>query len=153
MEKQAVLKRAELEHAEQAAVLFDQYRVFYGQSSDVAGARQFLLERLERRESVIFIAFDGSEEQNALGFVQLYPSFSSVSMTRLWILNDLFVVPEARGLGVGRQLMTNARDFAKSDGAKGLSLSTAHDNLTAQHLYESLGYVRDEHFLTYELYF
>jgi ribosomal protein S18 acetylase RimI-like enzyme len=74
-------------------------------------------------------------------------------MKRLWIVNDLFVVPEARSQGTGRQLMTTARDFARSTGAKGLSLTTAHDNLTAQGLYESLGYVRDEHFLTYELYF
>ncbi|OPA81277.1 GNAT family N-acetyltransferase [Paenibacillus selenitireducens] len=153
MEKQTVLKKAELEQVEQVAKLFDQYRVFYGQASDLAGARQFILERLENKESVIFIAFDGSEEQSAVGFVQLYPSFSSVSMKRVWILNDLFVVSEARGQGTGRQLMSAARDFAKSNGAKGLSLTTAHDNLTAQSLYESLGYIRDEHFLTYELYF
>jgi len=68
------------------AELFDLYRVFYQQQSNINGAKEFIKDRLSNEESVIFLAFD---ENNPVGFVQLYPSFSSVSMKRTWVLNDL----------------------------------------------------------------
>ncbi|HET7371701.1 MAG TPA: GNAT family N-acetyltransferase [Gammaproteobacteria bacterium] len=119
------------------APLFDGYRQFYKQVSDLTLARQFLADRLRSGESVVFVAF---ESDKPLGFVQLYPSFSSVSACRIWILNDLFVVPESRGRGVGRGLMERARRHASETGARQLVLETAADN-PAQKLYESLGYV------------
>src|SRR5689334_16265599 len=91
--------RAYPEHVEQIAPLFDGYRQFYGQVSDVAAGRQFVLERLNQAESVIFLALDGEE---GVGFTQLFPTFSSVSMRRLWILNDLFVAAAARRRGIAR---------------------------------------------------
>ena len=124
--------------------LFDAYRMFYQQTSDLNVARNFLSERLSKQESVIFFATN--EEMKGLGFVQLYPSFSSVSAKRLWILNDLFVAEPARRSGVARQLMQRARDFAISTDAKGLFLETAHDNFQGQSLYESLGYQRKSEF-------
>lgn len=140
--------RADLEQLDLLAPLFDGYRQFYGQRSDVAGSRQFLFERLTALESVIFLA-----EQNGRGwgFTQLYPSFSSVSMQRLWILNDLFVAPEARGQGVGEALLERARVFGVAAGAKELQLSTATTNTTAQRLYERFGYERDDDFYSYTL--
>ena len=87
----------------------------------------------------------------ALGFTQLYPSFSSVSTKRLWILNDLFVSDEARRFGVARALMEKARIFAIETDAKGLILETALDNEPAQALYESLGYTRDDEYYRYLL--
>ncbi len=140
--------RAELAHLNMLAELFDGYRQFYKQPSDLAGARQFLSERLSKNESVIFLALDGN---TGLGFTQLYPSFSSVSMKRLWILNDLFVAPEARKMGVGEALMERARQFAIETGAKGLMLETAVDNFTAQKLYERVGYERETDFYVYTL--
>lgn len=124
------------------APLFDAYRVFYRQTADLATARAFLLERLQRDESVIILARyrDG---RDTLGFTQLYPAFSSVSVRRIWILNDLFVAPEARQLGVARSLMEAARAFASATGALRLVLETAEDNLPAQELYEALGYARE----------
>jgi ribosomal protein S18 acetylase RimI-like enzyme len=119
------------------APLFDGYRQFYRQAPDLALARQFLSDRLEGGESVVFVAL---ESDKPLGFVQLYPSFSSVSACRTWILNDLFVVPGSRGRGVGRALMERARRHASETGARQLVLETAADN-PAQKLYESLGYV------------
>ena len=130
------------------APLFDGYRCFYGKDPDLTTAHAFIAERLMLRESVIFLALD--EAGNALGFTQLYPSFSSVSARRIWILNDLFVTSQARGRGVGKALLDAARQYAIQTGAKRLALSTAHDN-PAQKLYESQSYVRDTGFLHYEL--
>jgi GNAT superfamily N-acetyltransferase len=132
------------------APLFDAYRQFYERPSDLAMARAFLSQRLERDESVIFLVEDDDE---TLGFVQLYPLFSSTSPRpgRLWLLNDLFVTPAARGRGVGRRLMDRARQLAEDTGACGLELATAKTNHNAQALYESLGYRRDDDFFRYEL--
>lgn len=126
------------------APLFDAYRVFYQQDSDIALAQGFLTERLEKEQSIIFFALN--QDGIAQGFVQLYPSFSSVSAKRLWILNDLFVAESARRSGIARQLMNRARAFALATGAKGLFLETAHDNKNGQALYESLGYRKNSEF-------
>ncbi|WP_432723952.1 GNAT family N-acetyltransferase [Jeongeupia wiesaeckerbachi] len=128
--------------------LFDAYRQFYKQSSDLDGARAYLGERLALRESVLLLA-----EQNAqpVGFVQLFPLFSSVGMQRVWLLNDLFVCETARGNGVARALMAKSRAHAVATGAVSLRLSTAHTNAAAQALYESLDYQRDTAFQGYAL--
>ncbi len=128
--------------------LFDLYRVFYEQPSDNQAAKNFILERLEKNDSVIFVAVENGEY---IGFTQLYPSFSSVSMQRLWILNDLYVKQEARNRGVGKNLLAAAKQLALKTNAKGLSLQTAVDNFNAQALYESDGWVKDEKCFYYDL--
>lgn len=138
--------RAAAQDAERVAPLFDAYRQFYKQKSDLARARAFLSERLERDESVIFLALAGGK---AVGFVQLYPCFSSTSMKRMWILNDLFVTPEARRGGAAKALMERARQWALETKADGLWLETAVDNHPAQRLYESLGWKRDNDYFRY----
>lgn len=129
------------------ARLFDSYRVFYEQSSNIQAANSFLQQRIENNESVIFLAVDKLNQ--GLGFTQLYPTFSSVSMTRRWILNDLFVAKEARQVGVASALMQTAEEFAKENGASGLTLSTAKDNFQAQALYEKRDWMRVEKFYNY----
>jgi ribosomal protein S18 acetylase RimI-like enzyme len=143
------VRQAVLADLDTLAPLFDAYRRFYGCSSDVPAARAFLLERLGLGESVAFIAEDS--ELGAVGFTQLYPGFSSVSMGRIFVLNDLFVASEARRRGVARALLKAATQYADEVGALRLSLSTAHNNERAQALYQSLGWRRDEHFWTYNL--
>jgi GNAT superfamily N-acetyltransferase len=145
-----LVKRAAVADLDAAAPLFDAYRQFYGQRSDPRAARAFLEERLRRDESVIFLAVsdDGRE---AVGFTQLFPSFSSISVRRLWILNDLFVAPGVRGGGVGRRLLERAREWAIETDAKGLILATAVTNSAAQALYESCGWRRDDEFAHYVL--
>ncbi len=138
--------RAELSDLETLVPLFDAYRVFYAQPSDRGAAREFLAARLSAGESVVFLAFLGGE---AVGFTQLYGSFSSVSLRRLWILNDLFVTPEARRKAVAGALLERAQQHARETGAKGLTLQTATDNHSAQALYEAHGWERDTGFLTY----
>lgn len=144
-----VVKRASLEDAENVATLFNDYRVFYKQESDMTVALEFISERLDKNESVIFCAQDAKGV--LIGFTQLYPNFSSVSAKRSWILNDLYVASAARRLGVGRKLMNAAKDFAISTGAKCISLETAPDNVNAQALYESLGYEKSSGFYSYYL--
>jgi len=139
--------RAKAEHLDDAAPLFDAYRAFYGRASDPAESAAFLKERLNKEESVVFLAYEG---EAAIGFMQLYPSFSSLSLRKTWILNDLFVAPLHRGKGAASRLIETAFDWTRKTGAKGLALSTARDNAAAQRLYESLGFRRDELFLTYE---
>ncbi|MVV48664.1 GNAT family N-acetyltransferase [Pseudomonas sp. PB120] len=139
--------RADATHLDKIAPLFDAYRGFYGQPPNLPQSRDFLAERIDRDESVIFYVQDATGE--ALGFVQLYPTFSSIDAHRTWLLSDLFTAPSARGQGVGTLLMNAARDFALSTGAKGMVLETATDNFGAQRLYESLGYVRDVGYYTY----
>ena len=140
------LLRADASSLDQVADLFDAYRGFYGQPANLPQSRAFLAERLARDESVIFYAQD--ETGQALGLVQLYPSFSSIDAHRTWLLSDLFTAPQARGRGVGTLLMNAAREFALATGAKGLVLETATDNHTAHRLSESLGYVRDPGYYT-----
>jgi len=143
-----LVRRAGLGDLDDVAPLFDGYRQFYGQPSDLAAARAFLAERLRRDESVIFVAI---ADDVTLGFTQLSPSFSSVSVRRLWILNDLFVSPAARRGGVGRRLLERARDWAVETDAKGLTLTTAVTNSAARSLYESCGWRRDDEFAHYQL--
>jgi ribosomal protein S18 acetylase RimI-like enzyme len=136
------------------APLFDAYRQFYQQPADLPGAGRFLEERLKQNESIILAAevTDGMMASTSIvGFTQLYPSFSSVSMRPLYILNDLYVVPGSRKLGAGRALLERARAFAASAGASAMVLQTALTNFPAQKLYESLGWRRDTVFCTYEL--
>jgi len=142
-------QRADASHLDPVAQLFDAYRGFYGQPSNLPQSRDFIAERIAKGESAIFLALDADGE--ALGFVQLYPTFSSIEAHRAWLLSDLFTTPAARGRGVGTLLMNTARSFALSTGAKGLILETATDNYGAQRLYESVGYVRDEGYYTYLL--
>ncbi|CAA9340687.1 MAG: Acetyltransferase, GNAT family [uncultured Cytophagales bacterium] len=135
------ITQAHVSHLDGLVPLFDAYRVFYGQPSEPGRCRSFLAERLANRESVVYLAADG-ETHEPLGFVQLYPLFSSVSVQRLWIVNDLFVQPGARKRGVAAGLLERCRNLARETGAKGLQLETATDNHAAQRLYEQTGFTR-----------
>lgn len=131
------VRRATVEDVDAVAPLFDLYRTFYEQPSDLALAHRFINERLQKGESVIFLAeVDGK----AAGFTQLFPSFSSVGATRIWILNDLYVDAAARRQGVAQALLQAASEFARADGARRLELETDHGNDSAQALYRRLGW-------------
>ena len=138
--------RATPEHLSEVARLFDAYRRFYKQESDLARATTFVAARLEQGDSVVLLA---RSKTTAIGFTQLYPSFSSVAMRRIWILNDLFVTESARHMGVATSLMEEAKRFAFETHAARLALATATDNEPAQALYESTGWVRDKAFIHY----
>jgi len=143
-----IIKQAGIEDLEKLAELFNLYRIFYEQQSDITKANQFLFERIERKESIIFIVKDSGKSE-FIGFTQLYPSFSSISMQRSWILNDLYVKTEHRGNGVAKLLLEKANSYALETVSKGLSLSTSIDNVRAQKIYEDFGFIRDEEFFHY----
>jgi len=153
--KAFIIRRAGEQDVDLIAPLFDSYRQFYGKPADPQVAATFIRDRVRANESVIFLAVAGEEGLgDALGFVQLFPSFSSVAACRIWVLNDLFVVPTGRRDGVGRALMETARQHAIQTGAKRLTLETTAENRAAWSLYEDLGYVRQEdsvRFYTLEL--
>jgi GNAT superfamily N-acetyltransferase len=139
---------ANSEHLEGLAILFDQYRIFYHQTSDIEAAKEFLKERFQNHDSVVFAAIDHEE---IVGFTQLYPSFSSVSMKRVWILNDLYVQESYRRQKVATLLINAAQEYAKQSGAVRVILATHFSNITAQKLYESQGYIKDTEFYHYAL--
>ena len=144
-----ILNKATIKDLDLITPLFDLYRQFYKQSSDQDSAKEFLSARIDNNESVIFWALD-EDNISGMGFVQLYPIFSSVGMKRLWLLNDLFVHTDYRKMGVGEALMEKARELATETKAKGIILETEKTNAQAQNLYDKLGYKRDkDHYYFY----
>jgi ribosomal protein S18 acetylase RimI-like enzyme len=139
---------ADVNDLEEVSQLFDRYRIFYYQSSDIEAARSFLRERFQKGDSKLFIA---RVDNRIVGFTQLYPSFSSVSMKTVWILNDLFVEEAYRNQSVAKSLISAAENFARSTKAVRIVLSTQVSNIAARSLYRSLGYVKDEDFYHYAL--
>ncbi|MCP1183479.1 N-acetyltransferase [Paenibacillus sp. 1781tsa1] len=165
-EVQQRIRQAGLPDCNEVGRLFNEYRMFYNQNADIEAARQYIKERMERHDSVILVAEtdvesgQGADESNGksiskglncTGFVQLYPSFSSVSMGPIWVLNDLFVHPDYRQKGIARKLLQAAKRLASERGVLRISLSTELNNTQAQALYESEGYARDTKFMYYEL--
>jgi len=139
---------ASLADLDALAPLLDAYRQFYEQPADLAGARGYLGERMARGECVVYVAFGASGE--IIGFTLLYPTFSSVGMRRIFVLNDLFVTPAARGTRASVALLEAAKAHARAAGALRLTLRTAHDNRRAQSVYERNGWKRDQRFWTYD---
>ena len=145
------VRRARLDDLDQLVPLFDGYRQFYGEASDLSLARQFLADRMSRGESVVLIA--EGPDRAAIGFAQLFPSFCSVRAAPIYILNDLFVALEARRRGVGTLLLKAAVETGHAAGVVRLELSTAITNVSAQRLYQKLGWKRDEEFYVYSVSF
>ena len=140
--------KAESRHLNELGRLFNLYRVFYEEADDLEKASKYISARFNEGDSMIFVAENDDELS---GFVQLYPSFCSVSAVPILILYDLFVDHSHRSKGLGRSLMNAARDFARENGYRRLELATAKDNYIGQSLYESLGYEIDQEFLHYSL--
>ena len=122
----------------QLSDLFNQYRMFYKQPSDIEGSRKFLSDRLLQKDAIIYIV---TEENSLTGFVQLYPLFSSVKMKKCWLLNDLFVIPDARNKGIARLLIDRCKLLAKESDASGIMLETGKNNIEGNKLYPSEGFL------------
>ena len=140
---QIIIKKASIEDIEIVAPLFDAYRVFYEQQTDMPAAREFLSERLSKNESVVFIAFIN---EVAVGFIQMYPIFTSVWLKTAWLLNDLYVDENARQQGVAAALLQQAKEFGIEQSAKWLLLETSAGNYTAQAVYEKNGWIKQTDF-------
>ena len=146
------LARAERGDAARIAPLFDAYRGFYGKPSDLAGALRFLEARVANAEALAFVARSTRDpDSELLGFSLVYPTISSVSMSRAWVLNDLFVRASVRRLGVGRALARFVLDEARRAGAAYVELATQLTNTSARELYESEGFKQDAEFAHYTI--
>jgi len=143
------ISRASISDLAELHPLVEKYREFYKQPENPKTV-QFLTDRLENDEAVVFIArVDG----NPVGFTMIYPTFSTVSLSTVWLLNDLYVTETSRGQGIANLLMDAAEAAAREAGATRIFLRTAHDNTPAQALYESRGWKQDEVFRRYDLVF
>lgn len=131
------IRKATLGDLPQLTKIFDQYRVFYHKASDIPAAGVFLKDRIEKKESEIFIAVKGDQ---IIGFVQLFPIFSSTRMSRYWLLNDLYVNEEHRGKGYSKQLIEEAKKLCRSSNASGILLETGKENEVGNQLYPSCGF-------------
>ena len=141
------IRQADIYDLEPLAILFDQYRHFYAQIPDITLAKNFITQRLNKQDSVIFVA--ENHAQKLIGFCQIYPSFCSLIADKIGILYDLFVDSSARNSGTGRALMLAAHEYAANNNLARLDLTTAKNNFSAQALYVSLGWQQDEVFYAY----
>jgi len=130
-------RKANIHDLRQLSELFDQYRIFYHKASDIPAAENFLKDRIENKDSEIFVA---ENDGNLVGFVQLYPLFSSTRMKRYWLLNDLYVNESHRGKGYSKELIEEAKELAKSTNASGVLLETGKSNDIGNQLYPACGF-------------
>ncbi|MFJ5299968.1 GNAT family N-acetyltransferase [Pseudomonas sp. SLFW] len=143
--------QATLEHLDLLTPLFVKYREFYGEHPFPDSSRDFLQKRLSRDESVIYLALPDDDDSKLLGFCQLYPSYSSLSLKRVWILNDIYVAEDARRQLVADHLMQKAKKMARETQAVRMRVSTSANNEVAQKVYESIGFKEDTQFKNYTL--
>lgn len=136
------IERVTISELKELNELFDAYRIFYEKESDRKASKEFLKERIEKNESVIFFSRD--KDGVATGFVQLYPLFSSIRMERFWLLNDLFVDSKFRGEGYSKALIEKAKELCRESKASGMMLETAKDNHIGNQLYPATGWTLDE---------
>jgi len=148
MTKTVKTRYASIDDAPQIAGLLDKYRVFYGQEPAPTESLEFVKERFYLGESVVIVA---SEDDQIIGFTQLFPSFSSVTLQRLWILNDLYVEESKRHLGVGKLLLEAAKGLAKQTNAKELFIEGADNNPRARKIYTSFGFIENKDYHYYHL--
>ena len=142
------LTKDNLDLLDAVAVIFNQYRIFYGKNSDLDAAKKFLHERITNKESQIFIAKDNKK---IVGFMQLYQGFSSVGLRKICILNDLYIDENYRKICIGKSLIREAKNSALRKNITKITLTTAKINKQAQKLYESEGYKKEEEFFVYNL--
>jgi ribosomal protein S18 acetylase RimI-like enzyme len=146
-----MIRKATVQDLDQLTTLFDQYLVFYKKPSNIEKHKSFLKERIENNEAVIFIAFDNTIKEKAIGFALIYPTFSSILLSKILILNDLFVDSTIRNNGTGEKLILKTIELAKELGVNLVRLRTAKNNIIAQGLYHKMGFVRDDLVFTYDL--
>jgi len=147
------ISRATVADVDDLHGLVESYRAFYKQEPNPK-TLGYLTDRLSNDEAIVFLARQVTDSTSrAVGFTMIYPTFSTVSLSQIWLLNDLYVDEICRRQGVSQKLMDRAESEAKAAGATRLFLRTANDNATAQALYEGRGWVRDEVFRRYDLVF
>ena len=146
-----MIRKATINDLDQLTTLFNKYLVFYKKTFDLEKQKSYLKERIENDEATIFIAFDDKIKDKAVGFSLIYPTFSSPLLSKILILNDLYVDSTIRKNGIGQKLILETVELAKEHNAYLIRLRTAKNNVIAQELYHKMGFVRDDYQLTYDL--
>jgi ribosomal protein S18 acetylase RimI-like enzyme len=146
-----MIRKASVEDLDQLTPLFDKYLIFYKKKSNFEKHKSFLKERIEKNEAIIFMAFDDKNKDKAIGFALIYPTFSSILLSKILILNDLYVDSTIRKNGIGEKLILETVALAKELDSNLIRLRTAKNNIIAQGLYHKMGFVRDEFLHSYDL--
>lgn len=146
-----MIRKATLKDLDQLTNLFDQYVVFYNNPSNIEKHKSYLKERIENNEATVFMAFDDTNPDKAIGFTLIYVTFSSLALNKILILNDLYVDPKVRKNGIGEKLILQTIDFAKEIDATLIRLRTSKSNTVAQGLYHKMGFVREDYLYSYDL--
>lgn len=146
-----MIRKATIEDLDQLTIMFDKYLIFYKRPSNLKKHKSFLKDRIENNEAIIYIAFDEQIKDKAIGFTLIYTTFSSLLLSKILILNDLYVDAAIRKNGVGEKLINKSIDLAKELGINLIRLRTAKNNVIAQSLYHKMGFVRDEFLASYDL--
>ena len=141
-----IVRKATFEDLHPLAILFDEYRQFYGASTNLKISHQFLQQRFENQQSVIFIHV---KDEKITGFVLLYLGFSSVACSKYYLLDDVYVTPIYRRQGVAKQLIDTAILYTRHEDAIHISQETKKNNYQSHQLYESMGFMADNEFKTY----
>lgn len=145
-----MIRKATIQDLDQLTILFDKYLVFYKKPSNIEKQKQFLKERIENNEAIIYLAFDTENKDIAIGFTLIYTTFSSLLLNKILILNDLYVDPTTRKNGIGEKLILQSFKLAKELGIDLVRLRTAKNNVIAQSLYLKMGFVRDKVSYTFD---
>ena len=141
------IREAKKSDLDQLSILFDAYRMFYGKESNIDISKNFLESRLSNKDSEVFIC----EFNNILiGFVQLYPLFSSTRVSKYWLLNDLFIDSKYRGKGYSKLLIEKAKELVKDSNACGMMLETEKSNKIGNNLYPKTGFEKNDSSNFYE---
>jgi len=146
MDRNVIVRQANIHDLPKLIHIFDSYREHFKQQKNPALIKKFLFDKFEHRESVIFIAED---QDDVVGIAQLYPIFSSLSLERVWLLNDFYITESYRNSGVGKRLLVAVKEFARLTMSKGIELSVEHTNTFAWEFYEKQGFVMDKEFRYY----
>ena len=141
------IRRAAADDLESLLPLFEEYLQFYGLGHPVSDIGHFLAERLQRQDTIILVAWENAAP---VGFTHLLPSWSSLGLASIAILNDLFVMPGSRGKRVATTLMKAAEREALARGMTRLELVTAVGNDRAQSLYRHQQWSQVTGYITFE---
>lgn len=138
------------DHLDQLVPVIEEYRQYCGAQPSPGKTRSFLLDLYSQKKAVTFLAID-EPSNNVMGFINLFPSYSTLSLQKIWILNDLGVAKKYRGNGVAKALIQKALSMAKDSGADRVELKTQKTNISAQQLYASLRFTIDEENIFYRV--
>lgn len=120
--------------------LFDSYRQFFTGRPDLERSRAFVRERLRAGDSIFFVAV---EDGDAIGFVQLYPIWSSWHCKRIWFLSDLYVAESARKAGAGSALIERVKAYARETNASSVMVELPKGEPSLYDFYARLGFAAD----------